>query len=126
MIETYIFPLPPTLNEIIRVARTNEFLSAKQKKEWTNKISVACYGRYRFSGEVWLSFLWYVKFNRDPDNVVASVKFILDGLVDALIIKDDSLKTIQSFDNRFRKVKPGENEIVTLYISDREDFKDVS
>lgn len=97
MVETFNFPLPPTLNEIIRMARGNIYASAKEKKFWTTKIALLCAGKKQFPSEVWLEFVWKVKSKRnDPDNTSASAKFLMDGLVLAGIIKGDSLKYIMS------------------------------
>lgn len=96
-LERYEFPLPPTLNEIINIARQNRYASAKEKEYWTNYIAVLCRGRYKFPSEVWLEFTWRIKSKRrDPDNIAASAKFPLDSLVKAGILKNDNLTIIQS------------------------------
>ena len=91
--------LPPTMNEITNfmgrplIEWSNfweECLAriTSQIKTSTNKV---------FVGEVWIEYRWVVKnWCRDPDNISASTKFINDGLVRAGVIKDDSLKIIQS------------------------------
>lgn len=51
----------------------------------------------KFEDKVWLEFHWYLKtFARDHDNVAAASKYIMDGLVQAGVIKSDNLCTIQS------------------------------
>lgn len=97
MIETFLFLIPPTLNEIIRTARANIYKSASEKRRWTRRIVIDCDGKHHFPGEVWMEFVWQVKNQRsDIDNVAAAAKYILDGLVQAEVIKDDSLKYIKS------------------------------
>ncbi len=97
MIEKFVFPLPPTLNEIIGTARSNIYASAKEKRNWTATIAVGCLGKQQFPGQVWIEFVWKIKnFRRDPDNIAAAAKFVMDGLVEGGIIKDDSLKFIMS------------------------------
>ncbi|MBE9226292.1 hypothetical protein IQ264_12750 [Phormidium sp. LEGE 05292] len=97
MLSKFVFPLPPTLNEIIGTARSNVYASAKEKRAWTNKIAVECFGRKRFPDRVWIEFVWKIKnFRRDPDNISAAAKFVMDGLVEGGIIQDDSLKFIMS------------------------------
>ncbi len=92
-----VFPLPPTLNEQIKIARTHWAKSAKTKKDWTNSIAFMSRDLPRFEGKVWVEFTWYLRsFKRDPDNVSAAAKYILDGLVEAGTIKDDSLLIIQT------------------------------
>jgi Holliday junction resolvase RusA-like endonuclease len=97
MLEKFVFPLPPTLNEIISTARSNIYASAKEKRAWTNTIAVECFGRKQFPDRVWIEFVWKIKnFRRDPDNISAAAKFVMDGLVEGGIIQDDSLKFIMS------------------------------
>jgi Holliday junction resolvase RusA-like endonuclease len=44
-----------------------------------------------------MQFIYYLKNSkRDPDNVSASRKYIMDGLVQAGIIANDNLEIIQS------------------------------
>jgi len=119
MILTFTFPLPPTLNKTINSARTNKFQSARDKKLWTNWVASQVIGQPKFTGKVWVEFYWQVaNIRRDPDNISAAAKPILDGLVLAKIIKGDSLAVIQSPYCHYFEVKPGEPDIVTIKISD--------
>lgn len=96
-IETFEFPLPPTLNEMIRTARGGWQASAKEKREWTELIASYFKGAYEFKGKIWLEYVWRVKnLARDNNNIAAATKYIDDGLVEAGVIADDSLKYIQS------------------------------
>ncbi|MGL5922140.1 hypothetical protein [Chroococcidiopsis sp.] len=96
---SFTSPLPPTLNEQIDYARGNRYKSAEIKKRWTNAIATEC-GVAKlpfFPGLVWLSFEWQVKTHaRDPDNIAASSKYLLDGMVAAGVIAKDNLTIIQS------------------------------
>lgn len=96
MIEKITFNvLPPTLNEIIRLAEEGRYGSVK--KQFTLICAIAASGCPSFPGEVWLACDWRISnFRRDPaDNVVASLKFVLDGLVNLGVLKDDSALVIQ-------------------------------
>jgi hypothetical protein len=96
-IETFEFPLPPTLNEMICTARGGWQASAKEKREWTELIASSCKAAYQFQGKIWLEYVWRVKnLARDNNNIAAATKYIDDGLVEAGVIADDSLKYIQS------------------------------
>jgi hypothetical protein len=96
-IETFEFPLPPTLNEMIRTARGGWQASAKEKREWTELIASYCKGASQFKGKIWLEYVWRVKnLARDNNNIAAATKYIDDGLVEAGVIADDSLKYMQS------------------------------
>jgi hypothetical protein len=90
--------LPPTLNEQIDLARSDWRASAEVKKRWTNKVAdLTQTVNFSFGDRVWLEYHWHLKtFARDSDNVSAASKYILDGLVDAGIIRNDNLTVIQS------------------------------
>lgn len=97
MIASFTSPLPPTLNEQIDIARGNRYKSAEIKKRWTNAIATECYNLPSFPGKVWLSFEWQVRtLARDPDNIAAAAKYLLDGMVAARVICNDNLTIIQS------------------------------
>jgi Holliday junction resolvase RusA-like endonuclease len=90
--------LPPALNEQIDLARSDWRASAAVKKTWTNKVAdLTQTVNFSFDDKVWLEYHWHLKtFARDSDNVSAASKYILDGLVDAGIIRNDNLIVIQS------------------------------
>ena len=117
MLARKTFPLPPTLNEQINSARSHWSKSASTKKKWTNSIAISAIELPKFPGKVWLEFFYEVKsFARDADNVSASRKFLMDGLVQAGTIQKDSLMIVQSpilewFDR-------GKVDQVTIVISD--------
>ena len=96
------FPLP-TMNEMIRTARGNRFASAAQKKKYTDLVAMEIMvqtSRPHFEA-VSLDITWIeTKRKRDPDNVFAAVKFILDGIVAAGIIDDDDRNHVASITNR--------------------------
>ncbi|NES65960.1 MAG: hypothetical protein F6K24_12190 [Okeania sp. SIO2D1] len=98
MQQTIVYPLPPTLNKIISSARRSPYVSSKEKRKWTQDIAAMSsvlepYDKY----PLWFKFHWKVhNQRRDPDNIAAAAKFIMDGLVKAEIIPDDSLQCIGS------------------------------
>jgi Holliday junction resolvase RusA-like endonuclease len=96
------FPLP-TLNEMIRTARGNKFASAAQKKKYTELVATEIMvqtERPHFNA-ISLDITWIeTKKKRDPDNVFTAVKFILDGMVAADIIRDDDRDHVVSITNR--------------------------
>jgi Holliday junction resolvase RusA-like endonuclease len=97
MKHVFHFPLPPTLNEQIREARSHWSISAKTKTEWTGIIAMEAHGSPTFPNKVWIDFVWGLpKFSRDPDNVSAAAKYIFDGLAKAKVIKNDNLTVVQS------------------------------
>ena len=98
MLQTIVYPLPPTLNKIISSARSNIYKSSSEKRKWTQDIAILSHCLHPYGkSKVWLKFEWQVhNQNRDPDNIAAAAKFIMDGLVAAEIIADDSLLFIGS------------------------------
>lgn len=116
-----IFDLPPTMNDIIKEARTNHYTSNKLKKEWTDISAIACLGKKKFPGKVWTSWEWHFKnLGRDEDNLAASRKFICDGMVQAGIIKSDNCRTIMTPVLHWHY--KDDSDWVELTISDRPDF----
>ena len=94
MIQKFELDLPPTLNEQIRHARGHWSKSAKLKKQHTQLVACAATIHLKpfNSSRYYMHFFWKIKnFGRDPDNVTAAAKFILDGLQEAGIIASDNL-----------------------------------
>ena len=115
MIEKLIFPLPPSLNQIISTARSSRYKSASEKKAWTEDCEAICWGKYQFHSKVWLEVYWYLKRSIDPaDNLPATLKPILDGMVNAEIIVDDSMRIIQPPIITWFEVYKGESYVKVL------------
>lgn len=94
---------PPTLNELNNM----HFMKrAKLKETWESIVSKACmeHGAYPMNKvSVTLEFYFPDKRRRDPDNYGFSAKFLLDGLVKAGVLSDDSFDEI----SELRIVKGG-------------------
>lgn len=90
----YIIPeVPPSNNRFI--GRTNKWEYQTQKKQWAQLIAYCCIPKPIKPFEkstVILTYHFADNRRRDPDNY--SGKMILDGLVSAGIIKDDSFNCI--------------------------------
>ena len=86
----------PTLNEYINIERGNKIASAKLKKDCTEQVYWQCkeLNAKSVTGMVDVHFEWHVIGRHDPDNIDFARKFILDGLVLAKVIKDDSQQFI--------------------------------
>lgn len=101
----------PSLNKIVKAAKAHWSAYAKFKSQntdaitWTiksNRIEPIGPGR-RFM----IEFGWVLPMKgklEDPDNIAAAKKFILDALVNAGIIPDDSFAYIAGFTDSFRRV----------------------
>jgi hypothetical protein len=111
-------PIPPMLNEQIRSARGHWATSSKAKAKWTGDLALLARSARLpvFPGIVWLDFCWHVdRRDKDPDNIQAAAKYVMDGLVESGVLTKDSLMVIQSpVIHRFEK---GANELV-LAIAD--------
>ncbi len=109
-----------TLNEYIKAERTNKYISAKIKKEQTNKVYyLAIEQKFKLPANTKfdVQILWLIPNKKpDPDNISFAKKFVLDGLVNAKILENDSLKFINSFSDSFEvdKTKPYISCVVTF------------
>lgn len=92
----------PGMNEIIAAAKSGRGKGnaySRQKALWTSV--VARHARSRrlghFTSPVAISCVWHeATKRRDPDNVQAAVKFVLDGLVEAGVLDGDRYADVAS------------------------------
>jgi Holliday junction resolvase RusA-like endonuclease len=95
------------LNTYINAERRNRFLGAKIKKTCTDDIYYECLSEENSNQQpiktpVVIHFRWYTKnLKKDADNVSFSKKFVLDGLVKAGILPDDTRRWIGGFTDQF-------------------------
>jgi hypothetical protein len=98
------------LNTYINAERTNRFKAAKIKKDNTKLCAWQTVGLPPITTNYnKIIFYWYVSNTRkDPDNIAFAKKYILDGLVDAKVLRNDRWKQISGFEDKFYvdKVKP--------------------
>ena len=114
----------PTLNEYINLERTNKILAAKLKKKTTNKIAFLA-TLYKFSLPEKTCFdvkiTWFKPNNKhDHDNISFGLKFILDGLIYANILENDTPRFINNICHNFELDK------TRNYISCNIEFKPVN
>lgn len=100
MSKLFSFRLPPVLNEQIDAARAHRQIGAGQKKNWTETIRQSALNqnpeRCQFE-RVWIATEFVVRTHGyDPDGLAATMKFILDGLVAAGVLRNDNLTVVQS------------------------------
>lgn len=94
----------PSMNEYSDAQRVNRYKGANMKKKATylcrDAFLLATDGIGTFETidyQVVVDVVWYCKDRRkDPDNIISSLKFILDGLQKAEIIKGDGWRHISS------------------------------
>jgi Holliday junction resolvase RusA-like endonuclease len=93
------------LNAYIKGINSHYLMGNKIKRANTERVrDKAFYTNCKKVTEypVTISFIWYSKDEKkDIDNVAFSKKFVMDGLVEAGVLKDDSRKYIDGFEDRF-------------------------
>jgi len=93
-----------TLNEYTDAERKNRYAAAKIKKDNTKICTVAAMAvkPFTYSEKLYdVEIEWYVTNNRkDPDNIYFGVKFILDGLVKAGVLKNDGRQNIRHISHK--------------------------
>ena len=100
----------PALNEIIDACKAHYRKYNSMKKGHEGVIKWQLKGKARgfvtIEEKVDVNIVWYTKDEKkDPDNVHAGIKFILDSLVDMQIIKNDSRKYIGGIHHYFETDK---------------------
>ena len=90
------------LNEYTNSSRANKYLSGKIKKRETEIARLHFINTPPIKTPCKLKFTWIMKSKRmDLDNRAFSRKFILDGMVKANVIPDDSLKYVIGFQDEY-------------------------
>lgn len=93
----------PDLNRIINLSKRNKYEYAREKKVYTE--SVAWHARVAklpHMERIFLVFNWFCPDMKiDKDNICVGKKFILDGLIEANVIKNDGWKQIDGFVDKF-------------------------
>ena len=92
------------LNSFIKAERTNKFMAAKIKKQETERVYWECKKQAMLKARMPISGVlidWYTKDARiDADNLFFAVKFLMDGMVLAKVIPDDTRKYITAITHR--------------------------
>ena len=82
----------------------------RMKHQWTKTVAelARCESLPAMTARAWISFAWVEKDRRrDPDNVAAARKFVLDGLVKAGVLANDGQKQISGFLDTFHLAEDG-------------------
>lgn len=97
------------LNDHDAANRSNKFVGAKLKHTMTDLVVAQVEDcPWQVSAPCRIKFTWYVSGRHDYDNVRFAAKYVLDGLVKAEILPDDSPKWVAGFDgDDFIKVDKG-------------------
>lgn len=96
----------PSLNEYTSANRSNRYAGSKMKKEETDRAFWACLEhkvKRVKNYPITLKITWHeIDRRRDIDNITWSVKFLLDGMVKAKVIEDDSQKYVVGIENHIK------------------------
>lgn len=102
----------PSLNEYTAACRGNAFGGASMKKKVQKSIAPYIARLPKFEHPVYIHFHWVEGNNRrDWDNVTWNHKFILDAMVEAGRLKDDSKRYVVGFSDTF-EVEKGVYKVV--------------
>ena len=109
------------LNNFIDKQRANRYGGASAKKKETDKCAIyikqAMNKGLRVDKlPVHLNISWYMRNKRkDKDNIAFAKKFILDGMIQARLIRNDGWKEISGFTDEFHVDKNNPRVEVTIY-----------
>ena len=109
----------PTLNAALAGAKRHWSSYSTVKKQQTNKICWLARRDLRpVAHPVELEFWWTTRTRRqDPDNITHGAKYIIDGLVAAEILPNDSRRTVKKITHWFPDVDP-ENPRIDLELKE--------
>lgn len=114
----------PGMNRIVDSAKTLKYQKGRKrvyvytddKRYYSDRIAQLCkLQRLKPVKTAILSVTFYEKaMRRDPDNIMAGCKFILDGLVRAGILPDDNVKHVRHLSCSFVPSAAADRITVTL------------
>lgn len=92
----------PSLNDYIRVCRSNKYQAAKYKADIEEEIGLFLTKMPKWDNPIKIHFHWVEGTKkRDLDNVCFAKKFILDAMVKYDKLKDDNRKCVTAFTDSF-------------------------
>lgn len=92
----------PSLNDYVRVCRTNPKYANKYKQNVEQEIGLFLMKMKKWDNPISIHFHWIEgSKKRDLDNVAFAKKFILDSMVKYGKLKDDNRKCVTAFTDTF-------------------------
>ena len=103
-----------SLNEYIKIERGNKYAAANIKKSETRYCEICSKNRMKAVSDYPVDILvkWYTKGRKDSDNVDFGIKFILDGMVKAGVLENDSPKFVRNIYHQHFKDKNEHCEVI--------------
>ena len=105
------------LNEYIERERTNRMIASSIKKKLTNTVMIQALSANcnKPKRQVDMIFTWHVKGRYDSDNIAFAKKFVLDGMVKAGVLENDSPKWVRHLkDYIYHDVNKGSSDYVEV------------
>lgn len=92
----------PSLNDYIKVCRTNKFMASKYKKDIEDKIGMFLLKMPKYEKPIKIHFTW-IEGNkkRDLDNICFAKKFILDAMQKFGKLENDNRNYVYAFTDSF-------------------------
>ena len=92
----------PSLNDYIKVCRSNKFQAAKYKRDIEQHIGLFLTKMPKYEKPIKIHFTW-IEGNkkRDLDNICFAKKFILDAMVKCEKLKNDNRNYVYAFTDSF-------------------------
>jgi len=92
----------PSMNEIVKAAKSHYGNYSKMKKKWTGYVALCCGKLPAIPKDAFFSITYYCSSKRkDKDNISAAKKFIFDGLVTAKKMDNDGWAEIDGWEETF-------------------------
>ena len=109
----------PSLNDYIKVCRTNKFMASKYKKDIEDKIGMFLLKMPKYEKPIKIHFTW-IEGNkkRDLDNICFAKKFILDAMQKYGKLENDNRNYVYAFTDSFEY---GKETKVILEIEEKDD-----
>lgn len=108
---TQIYFIPgkfPSLNEYIAAMNRNRHIGNKMKQTYTELVAWHSKALRPYDTPIEIHFTFQESNRkRDPDNIVFAKKFILDGLVMAGVIPNDTQQWVKGFSDAWVIGEPG-------------------
>ena len=101
-------------NEYIEAERTNRHRAAKLKKQNTQFATYFSMNKGKIDEKVDIVFEWFTTGRKDHDNIAFAKKFILDGLQESGVLKNDNPSYVGNFVDTFHKAN-SDYVIVSLF-----------
>lgn len=91
----------PGMNEIISAAKAHYGQYSSAKADYTGLVAAKAIGHKQVNRAT-VRCHWYAATRRrDPDNIMAGVKFIMDGLVAAGVLPGDGWRYVAGIEHTF-------------------------